>query len=262
MRARRGSSAGPSCRLRVWRGCSRHSRVGTGARVRRCRYFSGPFKDELTKDLKHTGAGILSMVSTALVLHVRSPCAAEATGGLTPACLCLCCHCRCRVRLQANAGPNTNRSQFFVTLAPTPWLDGACAAAPSRPHGLLLSHWWPRVYVYGPLVGVPLPSPGKHTIFGRVCSGMTVIKKLGLVPTDSGDKCVLLLRVLRARLYGCVPHVCAATAGVRVQARATCQDHPCHPHPIAARGRLGWGAVGLADRKTNINVAKSARTAL
>jgi cyclophilin family peptidyl-prolyl cis-trans isomerase len=47
--------------------------------------FGGKFEDEITSALKCTGAGVLCM---------------------------------------ANSGANTNGSQFFVTLAPTPWLDG------------------------------------------------------------------------------------------------------------------------------------------
>jgi len=52
----------------------------------------------------------------------------------------------------ANSGPNTNGSQFFVSLKPCPWLDG------------------------------------KHTIFGRIYSGMAVIQRMGLVATDGEDK--------------------------------------------------------------------------
>jgi len=52
----------------------------------------------------------------------------------------------------ANAGPNTNGSQFFVTLAPCPWLDG------------------------------------KHTIFGRISEGMKVIQRIACVPTDPNEK--------------------------------------------------------------------------
>jgi len=85
--------------------------------------YGEKFADEISPELKHTGAGILSM---------------------------------------ANSGPNTNGSQFFITLAPTPWLDG------------------------------------KHTIFGRVTRGLGVLKRMGLVKTGVEDRPVEEVRVLKA----------------------------------------------------------------
>jgi len=52
----------------------------------------------------------------------------------------------------ANSGPNTNGSQFFITVVPTQWLTG------------------------------------KHTIFGEVVEGQNIVEKIVKVPRNRQDK--------------------------------------------------------------------------
>jgi len=64
----------------------------------------------------------------------------------------------------ANAGPNTGGSQFFITLVPTPWLDG------------------------------------KHAIFGELIEGEPVLDKIGATQTGPGDRPVTEVKIIKARV--------------------------------------------------------------
>ena len=69
---------------------------------------------------------------------------------------------RVGVLAMANAGPNTNGSQFFITVGKTPWLNR------------------------------------HHTIFGEVVSGFSAIEAISRVPTGPGDRPLEEQKIIRA----------------------------------------------------------------
>jgi cyclophilin family peptidyl-prolyl cis-trans isomerase len=78
---------------------------------------------------------------------------------ITPCCRISSCHCHtcgagaaAAAAAAAGAGPDSNGSQFFITVVSTPWLNG------------------------------------KHVVLGRVMRGMEVVDAISDLPTDANDR--------------------------------------------------------------------------
>ncbi len=87
--------------------------------------WGGKFEDEVKRDVKFDRKGLLAM---------------------------------------ANAGPNTNGSQFFITVSPTPWLNM------------------------------------RHTIFGEVVRGYDVVEKIENTPTDNQNRPINQQKIIKASI--------------------------------------------------------------
>ena len=77
-------------------------------------------------------------------------------------------HTKAGLLSMANSGPDSNGSQFFITTADTPWLDG------------------------------------KHVVFGRVLEGMDVVKKVEAAGSSSGRPTARVLVAASGELSGTI----------------------------------------------------------
>ena len=102
----------------------------------------------------------------------------------------------------ANAGPSTGSCQFFITVAPTPYLNG------------------------------------KHSIFGEVVEGMDMVTKIAEVPRDANDKPKTPVRMTKVTIerFGPAPAAPAkpATAKPAAAKPATAKPAAAKPKPAAA----------------------------
>jgi peptidylprolyl isomerase len=71
----------------------------------------------------------------------------------------------------ANRGPNTGSSQFFINLVDNTFLD------------------WDKQ-----------PLTSKHPVFGKVIEGMDVVDKIANIETDSGDKPIQEVKIIKAEI--------------------------------------------------------------
>ncbi|KAI1287598.1 RING-type E3 ubiquitin-protein ligase PPIL2 [Halotydeus destructor] len=133
--------------------------------------FGAPFEDEFRQHLSHTGRGILSM---------------------------------------ANSGPNTNKSQFFITFRSCKHLDK------------------------------------KHTVFGRLVGGLDTLEKIEKSKVDEKDRPLEPITVLKSIIYvdpfAEIIDNLAAERNKLQEERAQAAAKAAKPKPAAKEFRSGVGA--------------------
>lgn len=120
----------------------------------------------------------------------------------------------------ANAGPNTNGSQFFITVAPTPHLDDG------------------------------------HSVFGLVVDGQNVVDGIGLVDTDANDRPLepVVMETVSIRRVGAAAEAFDVNAWQLPEPRATTDELLVIPNQLVeSQAELGPGEVVMVWGTANFN---------